>query len=186
MQNVTLNCIIQTYYTMSSLSNILENPDFLLYLAIGEAVLLLAFLAGASYFRIRIKKLLGGTSAKTIEESLKNMKREIDDLNHFRSESMKYLETAEKRLRRSSQAIETTRFNPFKGTGDGGNQSFSTVILNENGDGVVLSSLYSRERVSIFSKPLKGGASQYELSGEERETLARAKENLNLKSEKKV
>jgi len=48
-------------------------------------------------------------------------------------------------------------------------------MVNENGDGVVLSSLYSRERMSIFAKPVKNGKSEYELTTEEKEVLEKAK-----------
>ena len=47
-------------------------------------------------------------------------------------------------------------------------------MLNEEGDGVVLSSLYSRERMSIFAKPIKNNKSEYELSAEEKEVLKKA------------
>jgi hypothetical protein len=67
------------------------------------------------------------------------------------------------------------RFNPFKGTGSGGNQSFATTFLNEENNGVVISSLYSREHTSVFSKPIKNGVSEYELSDEEKESFAEAK-----------
>ena len=86
-----------------------------------------------------------------------------------------YLTTVEKRLRKSVQSINTVRFNPFKGTGSGSNQSFSTAFLNEEKDGVVISSLYSREHISIYSKPIKGGNSEYEMSDEEKESLENAK-----------
>lgn len=48
-------------------------------------------------------------------------------------------------------------------------------MLNEDGDGVVISSLYSRERMSIFAKPIKNGKSEYELTDEEKKSLAKAK-----------
>jgi hypothetical protein len=64
-----------------------------------------------------------------------------------------YLTTVEKRLKKSIQGVETVRFNPFKGTGAGGNQSFSTAFVNEKGDGVVLTSMYARDRISMFAKP---------------------------------
>ena len=37
-----------------------------------------------------------------------------------------------------------------------------------------MSSLYSRERMSVFAKPIKGGVSEYELSSEEKEALKKA------------
>ena len=84
----------------------------------------------------------------------------------------------ENRLQRSIQAVETIRFNPFKGTGEGGNQSFATSFLSENGDGVVISSMYSRDRVSVFSKPLAKFVSSFELMEEEKEVIANSKNQL--------
>jgi hypothetical protein len=85
-----------------------------------------------------------------------------------------YLLTVEKRLKKSVQAVNTVRFNPFKGTGSGSNQSFSTAFLNEERNGVVISSLYSREHISVYSKPVVAGKSEYELSDEEKESLDKA------------
>ena len=127
----------------------------------------------------KLRKLLGGSSAKNIEDSISHIRKEVESLDEFRKQSEEYLKIVENRLRQSIQGVETVRFNPFRGTGDGGNQSFSTVFLNEKGDGVVLSSLYSRERVSIFSKPLSNFQSEYELSGEEKEVLKRAKDTVS-------
>lgn len=90
-----------------------------------------------------------------------------------------YLITVEKRLKKSVQSINTVRFNPFKGTGSGSNQSFSTTFLNEEKDGVIISSLYSRDHISVYSKPVNKGDSEYELSDEERESLNAAKKNLS-------
>lgn len=126
----------------------------------------------------KIRRLLGGTQAKDIQEAMVVTRKELDKLKSFRNEIDKYLETVEMRLRRSVQGVETVRFNPFKGTGDGGNQSFSTAFLDETGDGVVVSSLYSRERVSIFSKAVKKFNSDFELTGEEREVIENARKKL--------
>lgn len=134
-------------------------------------VLSLVNLALVVFLFKKIKQLLGGTNAKNIEEALGQTKKELDRFEKFRSEINKYLQSVEKRLRRSVQSVETIRFNPFKGTGDGGNQSFSMSLVDENGDGAVVSSLYSRERISIFSKPIKNFNSEFELSEEERKVV---------------
>jgi len=84
----------------------------------------------------------------------------------------------EKRLNQSVRGVGTVRFNPFRGTGDGGNQSFASAFIDEKGDGVVFSTLYSRERMSVFAKPLTGGKSEYELTGEERRAIQKAREQM--------
>ena len=77
------------------------------------------------------------------------------------------------KLKKSIRGLEIIRFNPFPDQGS--NQSFAIGMLNEEGDGVVFSSLYSRERMSIFAKPIKNNKSEYELSTEEKEALEKAK-----------
>lgn len=123
----------------------------------------------------KLKKFLISIDGKNISDSLTFVSSNLNDLQAFRTELEKYLSQVEKRLRKSVQSVHTVRFNPFKGTGGGGNQSFSTTFVNEDGDGVIISSLYSREHVSIFSKPVKKHASEYELSEEEKESLEGAK-----------
>jgi len=124
---------------------------------------------------IKIHRLLKGSDGTSLEHTILDAHKKIEMLSEFRKDSLSYFGDVEKRLSRSIQAIETVRFNPFKGTGDGGNQSFSTALLSEKGDGVVLSSMYSRDRVSIFSKPLKKYESEFELTEEEKEVLDNAK-----------
>lgn len=124
----------------------------------------------------KLKKFLIGKSSGNLDESIESVNTSLKELNSFRTELEAYLATVEKRLKKSVQAVHTVRFNPFKGTGSGSNQSFSTTFLNEEKDGVIISSLYSREHVSVYSKPVKKGTSEYELSDEEKQGLETAKE----------
>jgi hypothetical protein len=142
---------------------------------------LFIFIAIIIHLEIRIKNLLGGTDAKNIEEGMKTLKEEIKAMQAFSEKASAHFFNIEKRLRKSVQNIETIRFNPFKGTGSGGNQSFSTSFLNEHGDGVVISSLHSRDRISIFSKPIKNFNSEYEMSDEEKEVVKKSKSEIEKK-----
>ena len=96
------------------------------------------------HLNMKLKRFLIGSSSKNLDESMVSMCNSIKEFENFKIELEKYLTTVEKRLKKSVQAIQTIRFNPFKGTGSGGNQSFATAFLNEENDGVVISSLYSR------------------------------------------
>lgn len=119
----------------------------------------------------KLKKFLINIDSKNISDSLSSLKKNSDDIQTFRKELEKYLTSVESRLKKSVQTVKTLRFNPFKGTGGGSNQSFATSFLNEDGDGVIISSLYSRDRVSVFAKPITDKKSEYELTEEEREVL---------------
>lgn len=122
----------------------------------------------------RLRTFLSGKNGKNLEDTIIHLKSRLEKLEREKEEIEKYLATAEKRIKRSLQGVETIRFNPWKGTGAGGNQSFATAILNEEGSGVVISSIYSRERVSVYAKPVSNNSSPYELSGEEKEAVKKA------------
>lgn len=127
---------------------------------------------------VRLRKLLRGKNATSLEDSIHTILKELGELDKFTKDMEVYLTTVESRLHKSIQAVETVRFNPFKGTGSGGNNSFSTTFVNEKGDGVVLTSMYARDRISMFAKPVKNFTSDNELSEEEIESIQKTKESL--------
>ncbi|MBX4210530.1 DUF4446 family protein [Candidatus Parcubacteria bacterium] len=139
------------------------------------AVLLVILIGWIIRLEIKINRLLRGKKSINLEDSILHIVEELKDLHSFKDVSKKYYEDVERRLKRSIQAVETVRFNPFRGTGDGGNQSFAISFTNEHGDGVVVSSLNARDRLSLFSKPLKKYSSDFELSDEESDVVARAR-----------
>lgn len=142
---------------------------------IALALLSLILIFAIVYEHQRLNRILRGKNTLTIEDSIIELAKELDTLTEFKEASEEYLKLVEKRLRKSVQAIETKRFNPFKGTGAGGNQSFACAFINEKGDGLILSSLYSSDRMSVFAKPVEGFASTYELTEEEKNALESAK-----------
>lgn len=53
------------------------------------------------------------------------------------------------------QKIGFSRYNPFTDTG--GDQSFTVALLDEKGDGLVISSLHSRENTRLYAKKVVSG-----------------------------
>ena len=145
------------------------NPNYF-YIIIG--VVVLALISWIFLIELRLKKFFRGKGAKELEGVLLSLSDDLKKLNVSKEEIEKYLETVEKRLKKSVQGIGIIRFNPFEDAGS--NQSFSVAFLNEEGDGVVISSLYSREKVSVYAKPIKKGESEYSLSDEEKEAVKTA------------
>lgn len=122
----------------------------------------------------RLKKLLSGKNAQSLEGLIAEIGSDIRALEQFQTETTAHLADTEKRLKQSIQGVETIRFNAFKGNGEGGNQSFAVALLSEEGNGVVFSSLYTRDQVRVFAKQIKNFASEHELSAEEKDAVARA------------
>ncbi len=78
--------------------------------------------------------------------------------------------------RRVSHAVRNTQTMRYKAFEVGGsNQSFSIAFLNEQGNGVVISSLHARDRISTFAKPVEKYVSEYELTDEEKMVIEDAK-----------
>ncbi len=121
----------------------------------------------------RLKRFFLGKKAKDLEDTIVLLEAEIAKLNKARVDTEKEISTMNSKLKKSIRGVETIRFNPFPDQGS--NQSFAIGMLDENGDGLVMSSLYSRERMSIFAKPVKNNTSTYELSAEEKEAIEKAK-----------
>lgn len=121
----------------------------------------------------RLKRFFLGKKAKDLEDTIISLGQDITDLQEAKESMQKEVATINSKLKKSIRGLETVRFNPFPDQGS--NQSFAIGMLNEEGDGVVFSSLYSRERMSVFAKPIKNNRSEYELSEEEREALNKAK-----------
>ncbi|KKQ19881.1 MAG: hypothetical protein US45_C0009G0006 [Candidatus Nomurabacteria bacterium GW2011_GWA1_37_20] len=120
----------------------------------------------------RLKRFFLGKKAKDLEDTITSLERDIVNLKNDKNEIQKNLAVINTKLKKSVRGLEVIRFNPF--LDQGSNQSFAIGMLNEEGDGVVFSSLYSRERMSIFAKPIKNNKSEYELSAEEKEVLKKA------------
>ncbi|MGB9743288.1 MAG: DUF4446 family protein [Minisyncoccales bacterium] len=106
---------------------------------------------------------------KNLKEVLKQFKILEDNLKEISSE----IEKLKQEQSFSIQKIGLLRFNPFPGMG--GNQSFSLALLNSYDDGVVITSLYTREGNRIYSKTIKQGRSPFPLSSEEIKAIEMAK-----------
>lgn len=122
----------------------------------------------------RVKKLVAGKDARSLEDTIVALGNDIRELEKFQGITTEYLADAEKRIKRSIQGVETIRFNAFKGTGEGGNQSFAIALLSEEGDGAVISSLFARDRMSVFAKPIKNFNSEFEMTEEEQKVVKQA------------
>jgi len=64
------------------------------------------------------------------------------------------------------------RYNPFSEVGS--DQSFSLALLDSQNNGVIITSLFSREGNRVYAKAIEQGKSAYPLSDEEKQALDKA------------
>ena len=151
--------------------------NFETYITIGVSVIILLLLFWIIRLEIKLKKLLGSKNG-SLDEAIDSLRKDTDTLKKHAENTIKSLDIVDNKLKKTVSGNETVRFNPFKGTGSGSNQSFATALVNGEGNGVVISSIYSREHLSVFSKPIKNMSSEYELTSEEKTALQKAKESI--------
>jgi hypothetical protein len=145
------------------------STELIAIILLGGAIIVL--LAWIILLERRLGSMLAGKNGASLEDAINANRSAVDELTRFRASTEIELGNLDTRIKKKIHGVKTLRFNPFAGTGSGGNQSFATSFLNEEGDGVVISSLYSREKVSVFAKPIKARVSEFELTEEEKEVL---------------
>ena len=118
--------------------------------------------------RKRITTLFGGQGAPE-DDMRKNIMGRLARLETRLDIFEPRLELLEKISKVSVQKVGFLRFNPFQDTG--GDNSFIAAFLDRENNGVMLSSLYTREGVRLYAKNIQNGVSNHHLSEEEKKVL---------------
>jgi hypothetical protein len=147
---------------------------FIPFVALAVALLSLVF---SITMHLRVKRIFRSASAPDIERLLKLHTKTLEDFIRFQGESTKYMGLLDSRIKKKTTSISTVRFNPFQGGGVGGNQSFSASLVDEEGNGAVITSMHLRDRTNVFAKPIKNWISEYDLSEEEKQAIKNQKQN---------
>lgn len=164
---------IANFLPMSSLGFVAANSE-LVAVALSVLVLMLSGLVLYLYRELfRLKKnvhtLFAGKKAQDLEEvilgQIAQLKAVEDGIIALKDADQRILA----QLSLAVQKVGMLRFNPFGN--EGGNQSFAVALLDNYDSGVIILSLYSRDGVRIYAKPVKEGKSEYQLSKEEEEAL---------------
>jgi hypothetical protein len=151
--------------------------------AAGVGVLALA-LVGLLWLKLRRlrseqRAVLGEGKADDLVSHGVETRRRVEDLSDGIDEISRTLAervaSAEQRLDGAVSRSAVVRYDAFSETS--GRQSSSVALLDERGNGVVLSAILQREQARVYAKPVFGGRSELELSPEEDEAMRLAEEN---------
>jgi hypothetical protein len=96
------------------------------------------------------------------------------------SKSEQRLTELERVVRQEIHRIGFVRFNAFDDVG--AELSYAIALLNASGDGVVLSSIFSREETRTFGKRVRGFVTDQDASTEERDAIILARSNVGAAS----
>lgn len=144
--------------------------DLLIYLGIGLLVAVITLCIWVTILSRRVAALCRNSKGASLEEVITSNNQDVVSLKETQGKHDKEIDRLQHQIKRSIQNINVVRFNPYKDTG--GNQSFAIAITDSHNNGVVLSSLYYRERVNVFAKPIENGTSSFPLTEEEKQALS--------------
>ena len=149
------------------ISLILDYPNIPLGLAL---VLVLSYVV---HLHNKIHHLTKGSTGTSLEKTIMDCINSVNEIEKKNEVISKHALSLDTRVSQALRNAQTIRYKAFETNGS--NQSFSIALLNEKGDGVVISSLHAHDRISTFAKPVEKYASSYELTEEELHTIEEAK-----------
>ena len=132
-------------------------------------ILVSLLLVSVVLLHMRIKRFTRGSRGASLEQTIAVILRDIERVRHDHINLKNEQDLLKRKQAKAIRSIETIRFNPFKD--QGGNQSFATALVNDEKNGVVISTLFARDRMSVFAKPIVNGTSEFELTVEEKSVL---------------
>lgn len=119
------------------------------------------------------RRLTEGISKKDLQSVLEKLLKDQEEQKKLIDEGIKQLRVVQEAGLSHLQKVGLLRFNPFAETG--GDQSFCLALLDDLDNGLVISSLHSRETTRIYSKPVKNGKEAgYVFSEEEKKAIVKA------------
>lgn len=146
----------------------------IIYLLVGLNLLLILWLAFLTWQFISQKRFFSRFTADVTKKDLKSLLENLaksfkevgleinqlgDEVKIIKAESSYHF-----------QKVGFLRYNPFSDTG--GDQSFCLCLLDKLNNGIVITSLHSREQTRIYAKAVSHGKpSGYEFAKEEQEAL---------------
>ncbi len=147
--------------------------------AIASAIILL--LTGwIAYLHHRFNRLVRTAHRDNIEKSLVEIYDYLEKNHRQNVDIIAALKILDRKVHTSPRGLGLVLFKAFDGVKSGGNNSFALCLLNEKGDGVIVSTLHSRDRVNVYSKAIGGFKAQVMLTEEEQDALTKAQKSLSL------
>ena len=125
-----------------------------------------------SLMRRSVTILKRGVEGTSLVEKVANQALQIEDLFDLLEEQNRQKDYLADVLAGAMQRVAVVRYDAFEDMG--GKLSYSATLLDENGDGVIFTSIYGRNENRTYAKAVRGGNASHVLSMEESESLRRA------------
>jgi hypothetical protein len=146
------------------------------YIALGAAVAAVLALLLAVVATLRLRKmrraytvLQGDGESDSFVEIVARKSAQVDDLRQDVTQVHQRLDAVQASLADAISHIAVVRYDAFSDMG--GRMSFSVAMLEDIGDGLVLTSINGRTETRTYAKGVKAGTSEASLSPEEEQVV---------------
>lgn len=162
---------------MSSILELFSSNSGAMIAVLFALVLILGGIAvnlsmGLGKTKRNFRQMLNGSTGADLEQVLIEHTEARMKLEKRLIEAESRIETLERKLQKSKRHVGIVRYDAFQDVG--GLQSFAMAIYDDNGDGVVLSSIIGRAEGRVYGKPILGGKSDRNLTNEEQQAIVEA------------
>ena len=123
----------------------------------------------------RLSRFMRGKNGHSLEQTINSILGTREQELAHRNKTTAHLSTLSKKLSKTGLGVGTVRYSALSGD-TSGRQSFATAFISEEGDGVVISSIHSRDLTRVYAKPVENSSSPFELSDEEKKAIEKATE----------
>ena len=140
-------------------------------IAVGAVAVSVVALVGQRRVRASYRTFSQGSR----EDVLTLLQRHIEEVEGLRGDVAGLREHAfglREMLAGCLSRVHTVRYDAFDDMG--GHLSFSTALLDEHGDGMVMTAISGRTDTRIYAKPVRAGESRHNLSDEEQRAIRQA------------
>ncbi|WP_010238645.1 DUF4446 family protein [Clostridium arbusti] len=159
------------------MQTIIEIYNNLSIYIVGILIVIIIILVITSFVNIsainrlenKYRKLTRGVENSNLQELIESYMDKIDNASSETKEIKNVYDDIHEKLNKCLQNISIVRYKAFEDVGS--DLSFSIAMLDNNKDGVIITSIYGRDESTTYAKPIDKGISRYDLSEEEKYVL---------------
>lgn len=146
------------------------------YIIIGFGAITLILLIVMIVVLVKMRKLyqkydrfMRGKDMESMEETVVSQFEHLERLEELGQENQGRLSQIEENMQKVYQKIGLVKYDAFREMS--GKLSYAMALLDQNNNGVIITSMYSREGCYSYAKEIIKGESYIALSEEEKEAL---------------
>lgn len=143
-------------------------------LVVAAIVMTIILLVQNHQLKDKYDRFMRGAKAKSLETEIQDLIKDVEDLTRTSKEHDIDIRELYHKHEGALQKVGLVKYDAFKEMG--GKLSYGLAVLDENNNGFLINSVHSSTGCYSYTKKIKEGQSEIELSKEEKTALERALE----------